>query len=116
MSASKMVRRVMRTFEVRQVTEDNAIELALWLRDAGKELNAAPGGGPLVTFDGEKPALVPDVFMSGASATVPVGSWIGWGWPTRIPEGDIARPRLLVLADGAIEDETDDQGIEVVRR
>lgn len=117
MSASRKIRRVMRAFEVRQITEDNAIELALWLRDAGAELGASAADHPLVSFTEQKPCLVTSAdFFSGAAVGVPAGAWIGWGWPNLIPEGDVARPRLLVIADSSIEDETDDQGIEVVRR
>lgn len=113
-----MIRRVMRTFEVRQITEDNAVELAVWLRDEGKKFDPPVHDAmqPVVSFAGEKPALVDGRdFFSGASIGVPIGGWIGWGWPTLVHEGDVATPKLLVIDGRQIEAERYDQGFEEVR-
>jgi hypothetical protein len=119
MSHCIRIRRVMRTFEVRQVTPDNAVELALWLRDSAAQFSPPPRetDHPLVSYVGSKPALVsPSVALMGSVETVPAGSYIGWGWPTLIHDGDMVSPKLLVIEPRAIETQTDDQGIEVVDR
>lgn len=110
---SILVRRVMQTFEVRQVTEDNAVELALWLRDEGKKYGVSDGRQPVVSYAGEKPVLVPDPYMGHGQA--PVGAWVGWGWPRLTHEGDIPLPHLLVINGEVIEAERFDQGFEEVR-
>lgn len=111
MTGRLQVRRVATTFEVRKITEDNAVELALWLRDAGNEQGVSPGSQPVVSYAGAKPVLVP---TSYDVSPFPIGSWIGWGWPAFVLDGDVVRPKLVCINEEAIQPDRRDQGIEVV--
>lgn len=106
------VRRVMHSFSARRVTEDNAIEVAVWLRDQAATFQPppSPDAQPVVSFAGPRPVLRAD----WGGPTVQPGSWIGWGWPNLIHEGDIGTPRLLVLTDESIARNRPDQGFEQV--
>ncbi len=112
MTGRLRVRLVLQTFEVRKLTEDNAIEIAEWLRDSGDELNVPHHRQPLVSFAGPKPVLATNwEFAQG----IRPGAWVGWGFPQIVPEGDIPLAQFVVLDETYIESDRTDQGIEVVQ-
>lgn len=110
-----LIRRVLRAFEVRQVTEDNAIELAQWLVGEGRKLGAHDSHQPTVSWAwSSKPRLIINAEFDPRAATP--GQWVGWGWPKITMEDDKVTPDLLVLdGDALVRAERYDQGFEEVR-
>lgn len=98
------VRWVGRMFVMREVTEDNAVELAEWLRDTALSFTPLPqvAAHPLVSYIGSKPGLVANVQLGYAEPLEP-GTLIGWGWPRPIVDGDMVAPTLVVMPKHYVE-------------